>query len=263
MPTRISSIFPFLLITLLCVSGVELFYLAVEHYLLDTAKRGTPVTTRVADSSGTTSEKTKNVDYSIITERNLFGPSPDGKKTTETDSEPANEELESTTLDIVLMGTIGGEEQGSRAIILNKSDRKQELYKEGDTVQGALIKDIQRGKVILNIDDRDEMLDMSESGQYAQSASQSTPVRPGGIRKNIMTSPLQRIEVSEADRASKPRVVRPTRRIVRPRSAAASEDVASEAVPVTEELPPELQDQDVEPQENPEQENEQQAVEQQ
>ncbi len=243
MATRISSIFPFLLATLLCVAGVELFYLGVERYFFDTGKVEQEVITKTVGSATGISKTTKKIDYSIIVSRNLFGTSSKNKDGIDSEPAPVEEQLESTTLDVVLMGTIGGGENGGRAIILNKSDRKQELYKVGDTVQGALVKDILRGKVILTVDGRNEMLDMSESRKYAQNSSQPVAARPSGIRRNKVVAPLvNNGEVSEVGQSVKPRVVRPTRRIVRPRPAAVNEDVPPESETTEEEFAPELEE---------------------
>lgn len=71
-----------------------------------------------------------------------------------------------TSLDLVLMGIIDGRTQDRRAIILNKKDNTQHIYQVGDTVAGARIKGIFWGKVVLNANGRDEVLDMSETASY-------------------------------------------------------------------------------------------------
>jgi hypothetical protein len=257
MAARISNIFPFFLLTLLCVGGVEGFYLGIERYLLDPVISGGEVDETLAEPQANTSRPTRErIDYSVITRRNLFGPPPQEKKST--DETPAAEEepLEATELEVVLMGTIGGVDQNSRAIILNKKDRKQELFKVGDSVQGALIKEIQRGKVILNRDDQDEMLDMSEASSYGSRSSRPVSVNPSSVRKrSVVASPVNNQDVESEEAVVKPRVVRPTRRIVRPRrvveptppeatdelQAEDPEEINLEELPSEEDLPDEAE----------------------
>jgi hypothetical protein len=236
MLTRVSTIFPYLLITLLCVGGVELFYRGVERFLLKPVNIEQHVAEEVAEPEIGVAMPKRTVDYSIITSRNLFGPPPE--ETTDAESEEAldDEELEPTTLDVVLMGTIDGTEQGSRAIILNKNDRKQELYQVGDTVEGALVKEIQRGKVILSVNGRDEMLDMSEAAQYNQGSPQAVTT-PAMVRRKANLRPSRQITSGDGqETVSRPRPVQPSRRVVRPRNVDPA-DAAAEAPPDFEEEP--------------------------
>lgn len=220
MATRISNIFPFLLITLFCVGGVEGFYLGVEKLILDPAKTVEPAIKPAAGVEEVTKMKSvkRQRDYSIITRRNLFGPPPQSQQTTNKQEPVPQEELEATTLDVVLMGTIGGGEENSRAIILNKKDRKQEIYQVGDSVQGASIKEIRRGKVILSLNDKDQMLDMSEASKYAPRSARPTSVSPAARQRRVVPAPIPGGEsVTGSKQPVKTRVVRPTRRIVRPK----------------------------------------------
>ena len=93
------------------------------------------------------------------------------------------------------MGTINGGEGDSRAIVLDKSNNKQELYEKGDVIQGAKIKEILRGKVILVYNGKDEMLDMSEAAKERSSLSAGArlPVLqlPGLIRSQTHCTVLR------------------------------------------------------------------------
>ncbi len=90
-------------------------------------------------------------DYRIIIERNIFqaviGPGQGG-----------DEYLEPTALKLSLLGTVSGTKRDARAIIVDEQKKKQDLYKIGDSVQGALIQSIERGKVILQVNGRREVL---------------------------------------------------------------------------------------------------------
>jgi hypothetical protein len=104
---------------------------------------------------GTTAKK-KQQDFQIILKRHLFGKSQDSKKTgTE---QAASVPLTATSLDLSLLGTITGPPDKRRAVILDKKKKAQELYGQGDTVQGSLIKEILRDKIILTVNGKDEVL---------------------------------------------------------------------------------------------------------
>lgn len=70
--------------------------------------------------------------------------------------------LEATSLDLTLLGTISGGVNTQRAIIQDKRKRTQEIYYKGDAIGPALIKEILRGKVILTVRGKDEILLMKE-----------------------------------------------------------------------------------------------------
>lgn len=166
MTARIPVLVPLLCITLLCVGLVEGGYQLFEHFILvpvEKAEIGEAETT--VQQATTPVEGEKKIDYRIILQRNLFGPQPDSEKTAEA-AVPVPESTEppmATGLDIVLMGTITGSEGNERAIIMDKKSFHQELYEKGGAVQGAFVKEIARGKVVLSYDGRDEILDMSEA----------------------------------------------------------------------------------------------------
>lgn len=258
----LSTYFPFLVVTLVCVAGVEMMYLGVERYLLEpiTPPRPAQVLKSVlSEKPETIAPAAQEIDYSIITERNLFGPaaSGDGVAENETEAIPA-EELEATKLEIVLMGTIGADEDGARAIIMQKKDRTQALYREGDTIEGAVIKDIQRGRVILTVGGQDEMLDITEAREYAQGGSAPVAANPALRRRPVIVAPQ---ETGGQLVQEPPKVVQPLRRIVRPRAAVQAEPaqpVAEEA----EELPPEpvTEPQEGQPEEPAAEEQAEQAV---
>ena len=166
MAARITNILPFLLLSLLCVGVVEGGYEMLEYFVLRSPAESAAISDIIPEEKGTPAmdEQKDKQDYHIILQRNLFGPLPGEEESSATAAAPDYaENLQSTSLNIVLMGTVNGGDGASRAIILDKSTRKQELYEQGDAIQGALVKEILRGKVILVYNGKDEMLDMSEA----------------------------------------------------------------------------------------------------
>lgn len=230
MATRITPIVPLLFITLICVALVEGGYQVFEHFVLQPVPKAKSVDSKaITQSVAGKLEQPAKHDYRIILKRNLFGPPPgsDEKQVDQTNNN--TEELEATSLNIVLMGTISGSEGTHRAIILDKKNHEQELYEAGDAIQGALVKEILRGKVILALNGKDEILDMSEAAKLrsryraknaARAAKKARPVKArrktpvavapaggGGNTQPAAVSPRgtpRRI-------INRPRVVRPSR----------------------------------------------------
>ena len=135
--------------------------------------------------------QTKKIDYKIIVKRNIFSAVLDvknknlGKKIDQTPPAP-------TSLSLSLLGTIaGGEIKASRAIIQNTKTKAQDMYQIGDTIENGIIKVIERGKVILQVQGRQEVLlikkDKKPSVQAADNKLKTRPtrqVRPTRPRSN-------------------------------------------------------------------------------
>ena len=163
MQGRISNIVPIVLITVISVIVVEGAYQALDYFVLKPAavslKNDAQKPQKQANLKDTQARKT---DYRIILKRNLFGASLQNATPEVEDTTPQTVTNKSE-LGIVLMGTISGSGNNNRAIILTKQTREQELFSTGEVVEGALIKDIQRGKLFLSINGKDEVLDMTEA----------------------------------------------------------------------------------------------------
>ena len=99
--------------------------------------------------------------YQPIAERNLF----DVKGDTPAVSENVDlESLKQTELNLKLWGTVTGDPKKAYAVIQDTKANTQNLYHSGETIQGALIKMILRGKVVLRVGDKDEILEMEKTG---------------------------------------------------------------------------------------------------
>ena len=100
-------------------------------------------------------------DFSVITKRNIFG-------ATETDSckqEAFNiEQLDPTSLDIALLGTVTDDMQdASYAVIREAGKTRQGLFRVGDSIQNAIVGKVLRGKVVLEVGDKAEVLYMEKT----------------------------------------------------------------------------------------------------
>lgn len=110
--------------------------------------------------------------YKAILDRNLFG--------TRSDSVPAPatanpDSLEETKLNLKLWGTVSGSNKGDYAVIEDVKAREQNLYRIGDVIQTATVKEIYREKVVLTVNGKNEVLQMQEL------KSGKTTARPGGL----------------------------------------------------------------------------------
>jgi type II secretory pathway component PulC len=209
MARRISDIVPLLFITLLCVGFVEGGYLALEYFLMkDQTEKKSAVQQSVAEPVQRPKVAQKKHDYRIILERNIFGAPPAGNAAETVVNVPAKD-LEETTLKIALKGTIHGVEESDRAIILDQKSRTQQLYQKGDGIQGAFVKEILRGRVILSHNGNDETLDMSDTAGSAEVAGRPVAVAPRRIRKKASSRVAPRVQNRPARRVRKPRIIRP------------------------------------------------------
>ncbi len=185
------TIFNLVALAVIIFLGVDLFYMIIREQLrqVDTKKvvmHRTPGFER--------DHSLPSRDYQAIIDRNIFG-------SIERETEDANTEgikeiealLEPTSLKIALLGTVVGDQQSTRAVIRDKGKKREDLYREGDTVQGAVIKKILRGKVILRVGGKDEILTIEE-GAASGSEKEYPEKRPikKGTTITVSSSKLEK-----------------------------------------------------------------------
>jgi general secretion pathway protein C len=128
--------------------------------------------------------------YGAITKRNLFNTRPD------TAAAPAKainiDNLKETDLKLRLWGTVTGKGRRAYAVIEDTKTRQQNLYRIGDTIQDATLKLILRQKVVLSVNDRDEVLGMEEAGTAKRSGSGPRIARKAASPPRLPVSPNPR-----------------------------------------------------------------------
>ncbi len=162
----IFSIMNIALITVLSFLGVGLFYQIVSGKLMDIAfMASTPAnhTDDAPDDLENPARLAAKRDFSFyqtIIDRDLFkaGKSKDDK----TNEQIALDKLKQTQLNLKLCGTVTGSPDNAYAVIEKKQNRKQALYREGDSIENALIKKILRNTVVLHVNGKDEILVIKE-----------------------------------------------------------------------------------------------------
>ncbi|MDL2123569.1 MAG: type II secretion system protein GspC [Deltaproteobacteria bacterium] len=118
--------------------------------------------------------------YNTIIERNLFNTK---KRTNKI--EPVNiEALKQTDLNLKLWGTVTGDSGKTYAVIEEQKGKKQNLYKVGDTIQNATLKIILREKVVLNVNGKDEILELEKVASDYKSIISSKRSK-GSFSQNI------------------------------------------------------------------------------
>jgi len=154
--------------------------------------------------------------YRAIAERNLF------RIDTGSQSPAAAtidlEALKQTELKLKLWGTVSGQAQEAYAVIEDAQSRKQNLYRVGDAIQSANLKMILREKVVLQVEDRDEILQMQEvpgsqgpappQMQEAPGSEEPTPPQMPELPGGEEPDPGEGAPAAEAPPAARPQTIR-------------------------------------------------------
>jgi general secretion pathway protein C len=89
------------------------------------------------------------------------------------------EALKETDLNLKLWGTVSRQEGAAYAVIEDTKTREQNLYRTGDSIQNATVKLILREKVVLTVNDSDEVLTMEEIDSGKKSRNSARKNQPG------------------------------------------------------------------------------------
>jgi general secretion pathway protein C len=181
------TIFNLLALSIVIYTGVGVFYRVVRARLTQVDTKTLVVQQHVPDDKG--HQKPPLDDYQLIVDRNILGSADTTPEEVEAEEIEA---LEPTSMKVALLGTVTGNPQNAVAVIEETGKRKQGLYKVGDSIENAVIKMILRGKVVLRVENRDEILTMEEAA--AQGAEKKGP----GSR------PRERGTTTKGRRASRP-----------------------------------------------------------
>ena len=152
--------------------------------------------------------------YKAIVDRNLFHTKENPAEKPKSEKPVQLELLKPTTLQVKLWGTVTSGADASYAIIEDKNKKDQNLYRIGDTIQNATVKEIFREKVVLNVQGKDEVLEIEKLESRGAGVSRPQPgkrgvTRPPSVRRiRLKRSQLEKALKSEED-ISKQAKVRP------------------------------------------------------
>jgi len=227
------------IITALVYAGVQYWYGTVEKRL----QKQIPSSARVvqqpppAEASTEAVSDTSSDEVAAILARNIFQAK--GAEETETSGNTVEadiDQLAQTQLSLSLLGTVTGIENDARAIIRDDKTKLEDLYRVGSEIQGALVKHITRGRVVLSVNGRDEVLVIKDregkGGSMASSPRQRLPISIGDpdeaqIKPTPRAVPRRRISFRSA--VPKPTIPAPEEM---------NEASEPEAPPAVEEPPP-------------------------
>jgi type II secretory pathway component PulC len=140
-------------IALLVYAGVTYWYDRVEERLQvqKPPEKNEQMDTPVKEKGRPASAED---DYRVILTRNIF------QAGSESGDQPQTkvEDLAETKLHLALLGTVTGGRDDARAIIRDELSKLEDLYQTGSEVQGAIISRISRGRVVLQVNGREEVL---------------------------------------------------------------------------------------------------------
>lgn len=179
-------IFNLLALTIIIFLCVEVFYILIRAQLTTVNTQGTIA----YNLSNAESHRKLTVNsYKAITKRNIFG---SGEETSEEIQTEEIENLQPTSLKLALLGTVSGNRKNAFAVIEEIDKKKQALYRVGDSVQGAIVRKILRGTIILRIKGKDEILNIKEGSALGGEEEVPIPeITNEGTTKVISRSSVQ------------------------------------------------------------------------
>ncbi|MFC1876925.1 type II secretion system protein GspC [Thermodesulfobacteriota bacterium] len=192
-----------ILINLFLLTGAS--YLGVSSFYQVVGSRFEVIGPSIDDiqkKAAPTRESAKPLtEYKAIEERNLFRLA-EKQGLVSQSAKVDIEALEETKLQLKLWGTVTGNGQNAYAVIEDVKQRMQQLYHMEDAIQNAIVKEIHREKVILEVNGSFEVLQMEEiqgTAGGSKVARRTISKKPEGSRtpesKNIS---LKRERIDEA-----------------------------------------------------------------
>jgi general secretion pathway protein C len=180
--------------------GVDTFYRVIEAGFEKPAVKQPASTVKAVPQKNIVSQKLS--DYEVINNRSIFGKI--GAGATGPNDPSQVENLDPTSLDVILLGTVAGDDENAYAVIEDKSKRIQDIYHIGDSIKSAVLKNIYRNKVVIRFNGKDEILLKDENqGQKGVSSSPFPGVSgmepPGGAPAYGDGGPTQAIMLNRTE----------------------------------------------------------------
>jgi general secretion pathway protein C len=177
------SLLNVLLITASAFFGVQLFYQVVSGKLMEASLNAKPQIGDTISSLPVTQESASKSlqrdfsSYQNVIDRDLFKA---GKSRTDKANEQIElDKLKQTQLNLKLCGTVSGSDEEAYAVIEKVQNHKQALFREGDSIEKAIIKKILRNTVVLNVNGKDEILVIKKEKSKSLGRPQVMPEEMG------------------------------------------------------------------------------------
>jgi general secretion pathway protein C len=186
----------FTLLNLLLIGTV--IYFSVNTFYKITAMRLDPDHPNLTDRAKVSAPAIENLpplsSYNTIIDRDLFNT----KATTDIKPGTINiDTLKQTDLNLKLWGTVTGLKEQTYAVIEESKTRKQNLYRVGDSIQNAIVKMVLREKVVLNVDGKDEVLEIEKVRSTAKTMPALQPAQ-GSRSTRPQRITLRRAQIENA-----------------------------------------------------------------
>lgn len=177
----LSIVIRLIVITILVFAGVRLWYGGVEKRLQEqappakVAQQDAPPEAARDAAPDTAPED----EVQVILGRNIFQATRAGGTAADNEqSESDIEHLAQTQLSLSLLGTVTGSQEDARAIIRDDKTKLEDLYRAGSEIQGAVVQRITRGKVVLLVNGREEVLVIKDREEGGGPATRKVGQRP-------------------------------------------------------------------------------------
>jgi general secretion pathway protein C len=169
-------IFDIFAIAVIIYIGIDTFYRVARTELIQADITGIESRDISVDKQADVS---RLADYQGIIDRNLFSKV---SSVPVKDADIDSKDLKTTSLKLTLLGTICSNDKNSAAVIEETAKKTQGLYREGESIQNAVVKSILAGRVVLRVDGHDEVLAIDEL------KSPETVIAPAGSRQTAAMS---------------------------------------------------------------------------
>ncbi len=239
MSTVLQLLSKLLLIAILVYSGVSIWYGRLEEQLQEKFVMSKDVVARPQVESEQV--VVQQLDYQVIVERNIFKAALDVVAKQPEEEPVVAENLEETKLQLVLLGTVYGNERDARAIIIDKKENKQDIFQIGDALQGAFITKIERGKIILEVNGHDEVLNIKDREGGGPGAPEAPPAKSNVSSKSAVerkvpvARPRRRISIRNTQKTQvQPEQPQGEASVEEPKEPLAAEEVVTEPVETNE-----------------------------
>lgn len=199
----------FIILNILLIAAVIYFGVKASYQMLttqiDEKNISSPKIQGVATSENETIHPQSH--YTAITDRNLFKTKEKEDPAPPPEPVKVEEPVKLTELKLKLWGTVSGNDRNKAyAVIEDTKERKQNLYREGDTIPvdkaKVMVKEILRQRIILTVNDQDEALEMGENQgeepkrpEHPLASVVEQPVPPSSSNSNIR---LERSKIEES-----------------------------------------------------------------
>ncbi len=182
-----------IVITILMYQCAGIFYKAASLIMI----QGRATASAMPQTAAALFAAAEPVDfYKVVPDRNLFGTTDKTRYEQQTGSKTTAARTDIAKI-LEVRGTVAGDAKSSFAVIENKAEKKQRLYKVGDDLSGARIVRIMRNAIALNVNGREQILKIPETSERSILPPES-PSGPQPIASSGKTITIDRKEIDNS-----------------------------------------------------------------